>query len=40
MTMVLWGSTKDQKVKKQTFLDAIHKKLIQYGNNMKNATFL
>lgn len=26
--------------KKQTFLDAIHKKLIQYGNNIKNATFL
>lgn len=35
MTMVLWGSTKDQKVKKQTFLDAKHKKVIQYGNNMK-----
>ena len=31
--LVLWG-------KIQTFLDAIHKKLIQYGNNMKNATFL
>lgn len=38
--MVLWGNTKDQKVKIQTFLGAIHKKLIQYGNNMKNATFL
>lgn len=39
MTMVLCGARKT-KGKKQTFLDAIHKKVIQYGNNVKNATFL
>ena len=35
--MVLWGvKYKDQKVKMQIFLDAIHKSLIQYSNEKCN----